>query len=238
MWVVLLIHRNLLYNPPMRNCLEVDSIMKSFGEKTVLTDIYLRCEPGEIIALFGWNGCGKSTLLHIIFGTLACERKFIRINGKVQNKPAYRSGLIAYLPQHDFLPGNLSVKKVAHLYLSQEDEHLFFDDPCLEYLRETKINELSGGELRYLEIKLILCCPAMYLFLDEPFHGVSHIACEAIRKQIHTVSQSKGIILTDHNFREVHKIANRICLLDQGYLREIQDKNELRSYGYLNPISF
>lgn len=125
MWVVLLIHRNLLYNPPMRNCLEVDSIMKSFGEKTVLTDIYLRCEPGEIIALFGWNGCGKSTLLHIIFGTLPCERKFIRINGKVQNKPAYRSGLIAYLPQHDFLPGNLSVKKVAHLYLSQEDEHLF-----------------------------------------------------------------------------------------------------------------
>lgn len=86
---------------------------------------------------------------------------------------------------------------------------------------------------RYLEIKLILCYPAMYILLDEPFNGLSPIVCEAIRKQIHTVSQSKGIILTDHNFREVHKIANRICLLDQGYLREIQDKNELRPYGYL-----
>ena len=68
----------------MRECLEVDSVIKSFGDKNLLTDIYLRYHPGERIAIFGWNGSGKSTLLKIIFGTMDCERSFIRINGKVQ----------------------------------------------------------------------------------------------------------------------------------------------------------
>ena len=63
--------------------LEIDSILKSFGERTILADVYLECCRGDIIALFGRNGTGKSTLLNIIFGTLKADRKFIRIDGKV-----------------------------------------------------------------------------------------------------------------------------------------------------------
>ena len=63
--------------------LEIDSILKSFGERTILADVYLKCCRGDIIALFGRNGTGKSTLLNIIFGTLKADRKFIRIDGKV-----------------------------------------------------------------------------------------------------------------------------------------------------------
>ena len=66
------------------------------------------------------------------------------------------------------------------------------------------------------------------------FKGTLEIACESVRELIHKASQSKGIIMTDHNFREVHKIANRILLLDQGALKEIKEKSELISYGYYN----
>lgn len=83
--------------------LEIDSILKSFGERTILADVYLKCFRGDIIALFGRNGTGKSTLLNIIFGTLKADRKFIRIDGKVIKGPAFRSGLLAYLPQHPLL---------------------------------------------------------------------------------------------------------------------------------------
>lgn len=216
----------------MCECLEVDSVIKSFGENDLLTDVYLRCKPGDRIALFGWNGSGKSTLLKIIFGTMPCERKFIRINGKVQLRQAFTSGLIAYLPQHNFLPPNLHVSEAIDLYILPSERKGFLDDPHVSCIRDSRIKELSGGEERYLEIKLILCCPAPYILLDEPFNGLSPISCESIRDHIQTASQTKGIIMTDHNFREVHKTANRVMLLDCGYLSEVKDKKELIRHGY------
>lgn len=220
----------------MCECLEVDSVIKSFGDKNILTDVYLNCQPGDRIGIFGWNGSGKSTLFEIIFGTMNSDRSFIRIDGKVQKKQAFRSGQIAYLPQHNFLPPNIRVGEAISLYIHQNEREQFLNDKNLAYINYSKAEELSGGELRYLEIKLILFCSAKYILLDEPFNGISPICCESVRELIQKASQSKGIIMTDHNFREVHKIANRILLLDQGYLKIIQNMSELSSYGYY-PIS-
>ena len=103
--------------------LEIDSILKSFGERTILADVYLKCCRGDIIALFGRNGTGKSTLLNIIFGTLKADRKFIRIDGKVIKGPAFRSGLLAYLPQHPSFPSHLKVSQ--NFVLPQKTGNVF-----------------------------------------------------------------------------------------------------------------
>ncbi|MEY8486438.1 ATP-binding cassette domain-containing protein [Parabacteroides sp. ASD2025] len=219
----------------MCTCLEVDSVVKAFKEKTVLSDVYLCCRPGDIIALFGHNGSGKSTLLNIIFGTLKGDRSFIRINGKVIKGAAYRTGMVAYLPQHDFIPPNLTIAQAVELYIPKEQYKQFLGDRFLFKVRNNKIAHLSGGELRYLEIKLILYSKAAYLLLDEPFNGLSPVAAEEIRMHIAESARTRGIILTDHNFREVHKIVNRILLLDQCYLKEIKEKEELIPYGYYQP---
>lgn len=218
----------------MCECLEVDSVIKSFGDKNLLTDIYLKCQPGDRIAIFGWNGSGKSTLFEIIFGTMNGDRSFIRIDGKVQKKQAFRSRQIAYLPQHNFLPPSIRVEEAINLYIQASERKQFLNDKNLAYTNYSRAKELSGGELRYLEIKLILFCSAKYILLDEPFNGISPVCCESVRELIQKASQSKGIIMTDHNFREIHKIANRILLLDQGALKEIKEKSELISYGYYN----
>lgn len=216
----------------MPACLEVDSVMKQYGEHCILADVYLCCRPGDIIALFGRNGTGKSTLLNIIFGTLKGDRSFVRINGKVVQGPAFQSGLIAYLPQHNFLPSYLSIEDVVKLYLPDVDFNEFMGDRYLFKLGKSRIKELSGGEKRYLEIKLTLHHPAPYILLDEPFNGLSPVVSEEIRKYIAESAQTKGIILSDHNFREVHKIVNRLLLLDQCYLKEVKTKEELIPYGY------
>ena len=219
----------------MCTCLEVDSVVKAFKEKTVLSDVYLCCRPGDIIALFGHNGSGKSTLLNIIFGTLKGDRSFIRINGKAIKGAAYRTGMVAYLPQHDFIPPHLTIAQAVELYIPKEQYKQFLGDRFLFKVRNNKIAHLSGGEQRYLEIKLILYSKAPYLLLDEPFNGLSPIAAEEIRMHIAESARTRGIILTDHNFREVHKIVNRILLLDQCYLKEIKEKEELIPYGYYRP---
>ena len=71
----------------MPNLLEIDSVVKSYYGRSVLTDIYVKCETGDILGLLGRNGSGKSTLLKILFGTLSAERKSIRIDGKIYDQP-------------------------------------------------------------------------------------------------------------------------------------------------------
>lgn len=215
--------------------LEIDSVLKSFEERPILADIYLKCCRGDIIALFGRNGTGKSTLLNIIFGTLKADRSFIRIDGKVMNGPAFRSGLLAYLPQHPFLPSHLKVSQVAELCIAPEDRRRFLADKILFRLRTSRICEISVGEQRYLEIKATLFSPAPYILMDEPFSGISPVAAEQIRILMSESARNHGIILADHNFREVHKIANRLTLLDQCYLKEVKKIEELIPYGYYQP---
>lgn len=207
----------------MDDCLEVDSVVKNFSDRTILSDIYLCCRPGDIIGLFGRNGEGKSTLLKIIFGTLKADRSFVRINGEVQKRPSYLSGLIAYLPQHNYLLLNKTVEQLAALYIPEKEKRKqFLGDTFLFKYRKERARNLSGGEQRYLEIKLILYCSAPYVLLDEPFNGLYPLAAEAIREHIVFASQTKGIILTDHNYREVNKVVNCTMLLEDCSLKEIK----------------
>jgi lipopolysaccharide export system ATP-binding protein len=220
----------------MLHILEVDSVQKYFGERSILTDVYLQCRTGEIIGMLGRNGSGKSTLMQIIFGTLDAQ-KFIRIDGTIYEEPYKTKDLIAYLPQHDFIPKQLNVKKAVHLYLGKEKTEHFLDDAVLKPLSDHKIGALSGGEIRYLEVKLLLNTPSRFILLDEPFSGVSPVMVEQIQKLILEKSPEKGIILSDHDYRNVLKITSRCCLIHQGSIKAITGKEDLVRWGYILHIS-
>ncbi len=217
----------------MSSLLEIDSVIKSYDRIQVLTDIYFKCETGEIIGLIGRNGTGKSTLLKILFGTLSAERKFIRIDNRVVLNPYLAKNKICYLPQDDFIPRHLKVVKAVTLFLEKEKVDAFFDDTILQPLKESKIGYLAGGELRYLEIKLLINTECKFIMLDEPFNGVSPIIIDHIKQLLLDKSKTKGIILTDHDYNNVVDIATRLCLIFDGGIKHIQDKIELVKWGYL-----
>jgi ABC-type multidrug transport system ATPase subunit len=217
----------------MQDLLEVDSVIKTFGTTQVLTDIYLRCVTGDIIGLLGRNGCGKTTLLKIIFGTLAGDYKFIRINGQVYQKPYTDRNLIQYLPQDGFLPGNLTVEKAAGLYYGRSRAQALLEDEILDPVRKTKVSHLSGGESRYLEIRMLLFSDAKFVMLDEPFNGVAPIVVDSIKEVIRQQSKRKGIILTDHDYRNVLDVANRYLLMVDGGLKKMNGRNDLVDWGYI-----
>src|SRR5690606_20497228 len=100
---------------PMKHILEADSIQKYFDHKLVVSDVYLKCETGDIIGLLGRNGSGKSTLLKIIFGMVAADNKFVRIDGKLKRNTAELLKEISYLPQENFIPKHFSVQKAIQL---------------------------------------------------------------------------------------------------------------------------
>lgn len=95
-----------------------------------------------------------------------------------------------------------------------------------------KSRELSGGELRIFEILLIIHSSADYVLIDEPFNGVSPIHIEDIKKTIKSQTKTKGFIITDHSYRNILDISDRIVLIHDQTLRQINDESELRHLGY------
>jgi len=101
-----------------------------------------------------------------------------------------------------------------------------------------RIRPLSGGELRYLEIKLILFNSSKFALLDEPYTGLSPIMTELVNELIKENSKTKGIIISDHNYLEVMKISSKLVLIDGGKAHYIKEKAELIEKGYLNNSAF
>ncbi|TRX35249.1 ATP-binding cassette domain-containing protein [Flavobacterium restrictum] len=217
-----------------KHLLEIDSVQKNFDFKSILSDVYLKCETGDIIGILGRNGSGKSTLLQIIFGVIPANFKFIRVDGAVTSKLENGFRAISYLSQEDFIPKHFSVKKVLSLSLEKNKISDFTADKMIQLLLDKKVKDLSGGELRYLEIKLLLFKESKFVLLDEPYNGLSPIAIEKINALILENASAKGIIITDHNYENVITISTQLRLLKEGKLHTITAVSQLVEKGYLS----
>lgn len=210
--------------------LEVDSVIMRYGEHTVLSDVYLKCNVGDIIGIFGRNGSGKTTLFNIIYGTCTAENSFVRIDGEVISRGAFRGGLVGYLPQNDFFPAHLRIREVFSLLPQWRVDR---KDEILGRVWETRAGELSGGELRYLEIMYLLWSGFKYLILDEPFSGLAPVMVERLCSILKEYSKTAGIMIADHDYRSVAGFVNRHFMLDCGELREISSFDELKGVYFL-----
>ena len=212
----------------------VNDISVQFGGTTLFSEVSFAINENDKIALMGKNGAGKSTLLKIIFGVVSADFKFVRIDGKVQLKAAALFRDISYLHQDSCIPKSLSVKKAIQLSIPKEELLDFYADEMIHNIRDKKTRHLSGGELRYLEIKLALRNPSKFVLLDEPYSGLSPLMGEKINQLILDNSARKGIIITDHNYQNVISVATQLTLMKEGKLHYLKDKIELVEKGYLN----
>jgi ABC-type lipopolysaccharide export system ATPase subunit len=216
--------------------MHVDSVIKSYGDKQVLSDIFLTCEKGEIVGLLGRNGTGKSTLLEIIFGTIKADNKFIQINEKHIKGIFDNQNLIKYLPQKNFLPNHIKIKTIIKLFCDKKNRFIIKNNHLIKQLLNKKSKQLSGGEKRILEIFLIVLSSAEYILLDEPFNGVAPIHREEIKGLIIEQSKSKGFIITDHSYQNILDINTKTVIIHDGATREIKNNEELITYGYIREL--
>ncbi len=213
--------------------LHVDSVIKSFDNRQVLTDIFLACERGEIIGLLGRNGTGKSTLLKIIFGSQQAERKFVKVDGRIVNGIFGNSKQVNYLPQHNFLPSHVNVQRIIEVFCSRTNSVLVSKHHLIEPMLKLKYRELSGGEKRILEIFLIVYSNSKYTLIDEPFNGIAPVYKDEIKRIITEQSRHKGFIITDHDYRNVLDVATRIIIIHDGGTKEVKSKEDLVDWGYI-----
>lgn len=200
--------------------LTCDHIIKQYGKFRALNDISLSVSPGECLALFGSNGSGKSTLLSILAGSIPSDTGVVRLNDAPVSK-SKRS--IAYIPQNIVLFEELSVwenllswseapgsqaKKQAEWLCDCFDMHEF---------KRKRVDRLSGGQRRRVNIAVSFMNDFDYLLLDEPLSGVDLVGEKSLSELLsHYKQEGKGIIIAEHHIQFVLPFADHILELKEG----------------------
>jgi len=192
----------------------------------------LSCSSGEIIGILGRNGSSKPSLFEIIFGTLEPSNKFIRINGQVYRTP-FAKKLIGYIPQTSIFPKDAIVNKLLKFLLSKERFEKLRKNKRIGSILSSKIRHLSGGELKYLEVSVILNMDHPFVLLDEPFSGIEPIFQSGIQDLLMHNPYQKGILISDHNFRNIIGVSTKLLLLKDGAVVKIGKPVELEYLGYV-----
>ncbi len=224
----------------MRMILRTENLIKRYRNRTVVKDVSVIVEQGEIVGLLGPNGAGKTTSFYMIVGLIAPNNGNIFLNDEdITREPVYRRAQkgIGYLAQEASVFRKLSVednlKAVLEMSnLSKEEQHDRVESLLVEFglhkIRKSLGIQLSGGERRRTEIARALAIDPKFILLDEPFAGVDPIAVEDIQDIVSKLKQKNiGILITDHNVHETLSITDRAYLLFEGEILKAGTSNDL-----------
>ncbi len=205
------------------------NLVKRYKTRTVVNDVSVEVEQGEIVGLLGPNGAGKTTTFYMIVGLIKPNGGKIWLdNTEITSYPMYRRSRmgIGYLAQEASVFRKLTVEDnlMAVMELSdmkkeerKERMELLLEEFGLARIRKSLGNQLSGGERRRTEIARALALKPKFILLDEPFAGVDPIAVEDIQMIVsHLKDKNIGILITDHNVHETLSITDRAYLLFEG----------------------
>ena len=220
--------------------LEAKHLHKRYGAKSVVCDVDLILNKGEIVGLLGPNGAGKTTTFYMITGMIKPTNGQIFLDQKdITSDPMYKRSRkgIGYLSQEPSIFGKLSVEDNLRLILeltdlskSDQEEKIrtLLEDLSITHLRKNKGASLSGGERRRVEICRTLAIDPDFILLDEPFAGVDPIAVEDIQSIVRSLkNRGIGVLITDHNVRETLSITDRSYLLFEGKILKSGTSDEL-----------
>lgn len=219
--------------PAAQHTIDVRSLTKSYGARTVVDNVSLIVRAGEVVGLLGPNGAGKTTTFYMVVGLVRPNGGAVVLtteNGAtdITHQPIHvraREG-IGYLAQETSVFRRLSVADNIRLIWEQrgvepaEQERrlpLLLEEFGLNALAGATAETLSGGERRRVEIARALATDPAFLLLDEPFTGIDPIAVADIQEIIRLLrGKGLGILITDHAVRETLAIVDRAYILNRG----------------------
>ena len=211
--------------------LRTENLVKDYGKRTVVRDVCLELNKGEIVGLLGPNGAGKTTSFYMITGMIRPTDGSVYLgDDEITDLPMYQRSRrgIGYLAQEPSIFTKLSVEDNIRLVLemtdyskSEREDRLetLLNDLSITEIRKNKGYQLSGGERRRTEICRALVMDPDFILLDEPFAGIDPIAVEDIQNIVKNLSdRTIGVLITDHNVRETLSITDRAYLLYDGQI--------------------
>jgi lipopolysaccharide export system ATP-binding protein len=222
--------------------LRAENLVKKYKNRTVVNNVSVKVEQGEIVGLLGPNGAGKTTTFYMTVGLVKPNEGRIFLDDEdVTDLPMYRRAQrgVGYLAQEASVFRKLTVEEniLAVLEMTklsktaQRDKvEELIEEFSLGKVRKNIGMSLSGGERRRTEIARALAVDPKFVLLDEPFAGVDPIAVEEIQGIVSKLKDKNiGILITDHNVNETLSITDRAYLMFEGRLLKAGSAEELAS---------
>lgn len=209
-------------------------LQKTYGKRTVVSNVSLEVSSGEVVGLLGPNGAGKTTSFYMIVGLVPADDGSIDLDGiDLTRLPIHKRAAmgLSYLPQEasvfrklnveDNIRAVLELQKKEGKPLSKNEIETRLDSLLtelqIEKLRTNSAMSLSGGERRRVEIARALASNPRFILLDEPFAGIDPIAVIEIQRIVRFLKDRNiGVLITDHNVRETLGICDHAYIINQG----------------------
>ncbi len=219
--------------------IELRDVQKSFGGKSALSDVSLKIEEGEILALLGPNGSGKTTLLKTLAFLEMPDRGEISFNGLAANEKTVETLRLqsVLVFQRTLLFGTSVFNNVAYGLRIRKVPKPIIDEEVANALQLVRLQgfeqrpakKLSGGEQQRVALARALVLKTKLLLLDEPTANldpkntniVEEVILEANRQMKTTV------VIATHNMFQAEKLPTRIALINEGRITEIGDSSEI-----------
>ena len=210
--------------------LKISGISKSYGHRLVLKKINFELHKSEIFGVLGPNGCGKTTIFNSIMGICRINEGNIFVNNiKINNLPIHERATkfrIGYIPQNSAVFLGLTCEeniraiaevKIKEKSLQENKIQELLSDFNLEYLKNIKAINLSGGEKKRLCISMALVSNPQILLMDEPFAALDLITIDMIKKIILSLQKKLiSVIVTDHNAKDLMNVSDRCIIISNG----------------------
>ncbi|MDP2173912.1 MAG: LPS export ABC transporter ATP-binding protein [Candidatus Cloacimonadaceae bacterium] len=209
--------------------IRAQNLVKTYGRRTVVNDLSMEINQGEVVGILGPNGAGKTTTFYMIIGLAKPNQGKVFLNDKdITHRPMYKRARlgIGYLAQAPSIFSKLTVEEnilaiLQTLGINRKEQKKRLVESLqelnLSHLAKQKAYTLSGGERRKLEITRALVTTPTFIFMDEPFAGVDPIAVSDIQDIIGKLRDKNiGVMITDHNVIETLKIVNRAYIIFEG----------------------
>src|SRR6478752_7446316 len=220
--------------------LRAEHLVKKYKKRTVVNNVSVFVQQGEIVGLLGPNGAGKTTTFYMIVGLIKPNEGTIFLEEEnITGLPMYRRAKlgIGYLAQEASVFRKLTVEEniMAPLEMRgvgkkdrKEKVESLLEEFSLTHVRKNLGMVLSGGERRRTEIARALAVDPKFVLLDEPFAGVDPIAVDEIQTIVAKLKDKNiGILITDHNVNETLSITDRAYLLFEGKILKSGTAEEL-----------
>jgi ABC-2 type transport system ATP-binding protein len=221
--------------------INVQNIVKKFGDFTAVKGISFAVEQGEIFGLLGPNGAGKSTLIRMLTTLIAPTAGTAQVNGFdiVRQQDDVRKS-IGVIPQAMTTDLELSVEEnlviYAKLYgVPRERRRRLIDELLasveLTQWRDKQVKNLSGGMRRRVEIARGLVHEPRIFFLDEPTTGLDPVSRVAVWDMLQRVKRQRDltVLITTHYMDEADKLCDRIAIVDHGELKALNSPMRLKA---------
>ena len=210
--------------------LKISGISKSYGHRLVLKKINFELHKSEIFGVLGPNGCGKTTIFNSIMGICRINEGNIFVNNtKINDLPIHERATkfrIGYIPQNSAVFLGLTCEeniraiaevKIKEKSLQENKIQELLSDFNLEYLKNIKAMNLSGGEKKRLCISMALVSNPQILLMDEPFAALDLITIDMIKKIIVSLQKKLiSVIVTDHNAKDLMNVSDRCIIISNG----------------------